>query len=141
MRDTSSSIDKYEKIIVLLFLLLLFLLSVFFNNVDLSEPSLNVSNDIIKIENLEFNISNIESVELLNELSIDRGVKGTWTKLYSRGVCYVNDTNNSFLANVYIYNDISPYIKINLKDSVIIYNNKNSSNTKKTYKELLSIIK
>lgn len=140
MRDISPEIDKYTKIIVLLFLLILFLPYIFLNNFDLSEHSIVISNGVIRIKSQNFYVSDIESIDILNELSIDRGIKGTWTTLYSRGVCYVNDTNNSFLANVYIYNNSSPYIRINLKDSVVIYNDKDSSNTKKTYNKLIKII-
>ena len=141
MRNTSSTIDKYEKIIVLLFLLIPFLSSIFLKNFDLYDHDINISNDVIKIKNLKFDVSDIEKIELLSELSIDRGVKGTWTRLYSRGICYVNDTNNTFLANVYIYNDSNLYIRINLKDNVIIYNDKDIMSTKKTYNKLKDILK
>ena len=42
-------------------------------------------------------------------------------------------------ANVYIYKNKSPYIRIELENELLIYNDKNSNDTKKTYKNLCKI--
>ena len=41
---------------------------------------------------------------------------------------------------MYIYKNKSPYIKIELEDGLLVYNDKNSSDTEKTYEKLCEIV-
>lgn len=99
---------------------------------------LSIKDNNIKIKVTNFNIEDIESIELLDEINITGKVTGTNTLTYSRGTFDVNGQKN----RVYIYNNSSPYIKFNIKDNkVVYYNEKSSDDTEKTYNKLLKYIK
>lgn len=99
---------------------------------------LSIKDNTVKIQVTNFDIEDIKSIELLDEINIKGKVTGTNTLTYSRGVFNVDGEKN----RVYIYNDSSPYIKFNLKDNkTVYYNEKSSDETEKTYNKLLEYIK
>ena len=59
-------------------------------------------------------------------------------------VCNVKDSETKLAdfydANVYIYRNKSPYIRVEFKDGLLIYNDKNSSDTEKNYEKLVEIV-
>ena len=71
MRNTSSTIDKYEKIIVLLFLLIPFLSSIFLKNFDLYDHDINISNEKdIELKNNYLSLTKLVSYVISNLLEV-----------------------------------------------------------------------
>lgn len=66
------------------------------------------------------------------------GKKGTGTLTYIRGICKVEGEKQD--ADVYIYKNKNLYIKVESENGLLIYNDKNSNDTEKTYNKLVEII-
>lgn len=79
-------------------------------------------------------LSQIESVQWAEDLSIGSKQKGSSTALYKRGTFSIRNLGK---AHVYIFNDISEQILINLsEDRPILLNMKSLEETQRLYEEL-----
>lgn len=131
-------VDKYQRIVVLGLLIILAIPAIIFSKVDISPHKLIVKDDTVKVGVDSFKVADIKSVKLVDEINNIHRIKGTGTLTYIRGVCKIDGDNRD--ASVYIYKNKSPYIKIELEDGLLVYNDKNSSDTEKTYEKLCEIV-
>ncbi len=102
--------------------------------VDLSPHKLMIKEDRIEVKSKSFKIEDMESVKLLDDINIESR-SGVGTLTYVRGTCKIEGEKEK--ARVYIYKNKSPYIRIQFKDGLLIYNDKNSDETKETYEKLI----
>ncbi len=126
----------YGKVAVILLLLICTITALLLNIVDPSGHKLEVIDDKIKIKSEIFDIEEIKDIELLDDINIGSRIKGTGTLKYLRGTFKIN--NGSEVGKVYVYRDKNPYIRIELDDKIIIYNDGNREDTEKTYKKLVN---
>lgn len=131
-------VNKYQRMIVLVILIVVSIPAIALSTVDFSPHKLIIKDDTVKIGVKSFKVEDIKKVELLENIEISRRKKGTGTLTYIRGICKVEDENQD--ANVYIYKNKSPYIKVTLEKGLFIYNDKNSNDTEKTYEKLVEFI-
>lgn len=116
-------------------------LSLTFN---LNKPSLNISNsNIISINyplyNMNFDSSKIMHVSLIDKIPNGIRTNGVSTREYSRGIFNLNEYGR---CHLYIYNDLPPYLLIQLKDnSYVIYNEKDKIKTIELYNRLKNCTK
>lgn len=135
---TDKKADKYQRIVVLGLLIILAIPAIIFSRADISPHKLIVKDDTVKVGVDSFKVAEIKSVKLLDEINNINRIKGTGTLTYIRGVCKIEGDKQ--YASVYIYKNKSPYIKIELEDGLLVYNDKNSSDTEKTYEKLCEIV-
>ena len=121
--ENNNKVDKYQRIIVLVLLMIVIIPAIILNTVDISPHKLIIQDDIIKVGVKSFKVEDIKTVKLLEDININYRIKGTKTD-----------------ANVYIYRNKSPYIRVEFKDGLLIYNDKNSSDTEKNYEKLVEIV-
>ena len=122
--ENNNKVDKYQRIIVLVLLMIVIIPAIILNTVDISPHKLI--------------IEDIKTVKLLEDININYRIKGTKTLNYLRGLYAIEGENQD--ANVYIYRNKSPYIRVEFKDGLLIYNDKNSSDTEKNYEKLVEIV-
>ena len=127
--ENSNKVDKYQGIIVLVLLMIVIIPAIILNTVDISPHKLIIQDDIIKVGVKSFKVEDI---------NINYRIKGTKTLNYLRGLYAIEGENQD--ANVYIYRNKSPYIRVEFKDGLLIYNDKNSSDTEKNYEKLVEIV-
>lgn len=130
--------DKYQRIVVLVLLIIIAIPAIILSTADISPHKLIVKDNIVKVGVDSFKVADIKSVKLVDEINNIHRIKGTGTLTYIRGVCKIDGDNRD--ASVYIYKNKSPYIKIELEDGLLVYNDKNSSDTEKTYEKLCEIV-
>ena len=135
--ENDNKIDKYQRIVVLIFLIIVAIPTVILNTVDFSPHKLIIQDDIVKVGVKSFKVEDIKTVTLLEEIDINYRIKGTRTLTYLRGSYNVEENKD---AIVYIYRNKSPYIRIELEDGLVIYNDKDNNDTEKIYKKLLETI-
>lgn len=135
---TDKKVDKYQRIVVLVLLIIIAIPAIIFSKVDISPHKLIVKDDTVKVGVDSFKVADIKSVKLVDEINNIHRIKGTGTLTYIRGVCKIDADKQD--ASVYIYKNKSPYIKIELEDGLLVYNDKNSSDTEKTYEKLCEIV-
>lgn len=126
--------NKYEKIVYGIIVAMAIALIIFIN-IDFTGHKMKFEEDIIKIDGEVIKIEDIESVELLEDVSIGNKISGANTFTYLRGGFKVDGNKE---GRVYIYNDSKPYIQIITKDKLYVYNDKEGSETEKTYGKLIS---
>lgn len=136
--ETDKKVDKYQRIVVLVLLIIIAIPAIIFSTLDISPHKLTVQDNIVKVGADSFKVSDIKNVKIVDEINDIHRIKGTGTQTYIRGICKIEGDKQD--ASVYIYKNKSPYIRIELKDGVLIYNDKNSSDTEKTYETLVEII-
>ena len=136
--ENNNKVDKYQRIIVLVLLMIVIIPAIILNTVDISPHKLIIQDDIIKVGVKSFKIEDIKTVKLLEDININYRIKGTETLTYLRGLYSIEGENQD--ANVYIYRNKSPYIRVEFKDGLLIYNDKNSSDTEKNYEKLVEIV-
>jgi maltodextrin utilization protein YvdJ len=125
---------KGEKIVFGIMILMSIFLVVFFN-MDITGHKMKFKEDKITIDGEAVKVEDIESVKLLEDVHIGNKINGTNTFTYTRAICQVDGDKK---ASVYVYNNSKPYIKIISKDKMVIYNDKESSETVKTYNNLIN---
>lgn len=125
---------KYEKIVYGI-MIAMFLIIIIFINIDFTGHEMKFEKNIIKIDGEVINAKDIESIDLLDNVYIGDKISGTNTFTYSRGSFKVDENKE---GRVYVYNNSKPYIQIVTKDKLYIYNDKEASQTAKTYRELIS---
>lgn len=126
--------NKAQKIVAGIIIVMTVFLVVFLN-IDTTGHKMKFREDKITINGESIKIEDIESVKLLEDVNIGNKINGTNTFTYTRAICQV-DTDKK--ASVYVYNKSKPYIKIISKGKMVIYNDKESSETVKTYNELIN---
>lgn len=136
--ENNNKVDKYQRIIVLVLLMIVIIPAIILNTVDISPHKLIIQDDIIKVGVKSFKVEDIKTVKLLEDININYRIKGTKTLNYLRGLYSIEGENQD--ANVYIYRNKSPYIRVEFKDGLLIYNDKNSSDTEKIYEKLVEIV-
>jgi len=136
MKD-SKKVDKYQRIVVLVILIVIAIPAIILSTVDFSPHKLIIQDNTVKIGIKSFQVEDIKNVELLENIEIYGRKKGTGTLTYTRGICKVEGESQD--ATVYIYKNKSPYIKVELENGLLIYNDKNSNDTEKTYGKLVEI--
>lgn len=136
--ENNNKVDKYQGIIVLVLLMIVIIPAIILNTVDISPHKLIIQDDIIKVGVKSFKVEDIKTVKLLEDININYRIKGTKTLNYLRGLYSIEGENQD--ANVYIYRNKSPYIRVEFKDRLLIYNDKNSSDTEKIYEKLVEIV-
>ena len=136
--ENNNKVDKYQRIIVLVLLMIVIIPAIILNTVDISPHKLIIQDDIIKVGVKSFKVKVIKRVKLLEDIDINYRIKGTKTLNYLRGLYSIEGENQD--ANVYIYRNKSPYIRVEFKDGLLIYNDKNSSDTEKIYEKLVEIV-
>lgn len=136
--ENNNKVYKYQSIVILVILMIVIIPAVILNTVDISPHKLIIQDDIIKVGVKSFKIEDIKTVKLLEDININYRIKGTETLTYLRGLYSIEGENQD--ANVYIYRNKSPYIRVEFKDGLLIYNDKNSSDTEKNYEKLVEIV-
>ena len=136
--ENNNKVDKYQRIIVLVLLMIVIIPAIILNTVDISPHKLIIQDDIIKVGVKSFKVKDIKRVKLLEDIDINYRIKGTKTLNYLRGLYSIEGENQD--ANVYIYRNKSPYIRVEFKDGLLICNDKNSSDTEKIYEKLVEIV-
>ena len=136
--ENNNKVDKYQRIVILVLLMIVIIPAVILNTVDISPHKLIIQDDIIKVGVKSFKVEDIKTVKLLEDININYRIKGTKTLNYLRGLYSIEGENQD--ANVYIYRNKSPYIRVEFKDGLLIYNDKNSSDTEKIYEKLVEIV-
>lgn len=135
--DTQKKVEKYNRIVVLILLLIVAIPAIVLSTGDFSPHKLIIQGDIAKVGVESFKVEDIKTVKLLENIDIDYRIKGTRTLTYLRGLYSVKGESQD--ATVYIYRDKSPYIRIELEEGLLIYNDKNNTDTKKTYEKLVNL--
>ena len=136
--ENNNKVYKYQSIVILAILMIVIIPAVILNTVDISPHKLIIQDDIIKVGVKSFKVEDIKTVKLLEDININYRIKGTETLTYLRGLYSIEGENQD--ANVYIYKNKSPYIRVEFKDRLLIYNDKNSSDTEKIYEKLVEIV-
>ena len=136
--ENNNKVDKYQRIVILVLLMIVIIPAIILNTVDISHHKLIIQGDIIKVGVKSFKVEDIKRVKLLEDININYRIKGTTTLTYLRGLYAIEGENQD--ANVYIYRNKSPYIRVEFKDGLLIYNDKNSSDTEKNYEKLVEIV-
>ena len=126
--------SKYEKIAVIIILLVVMIPTMVLLTVDVSPHKLMIKEDRIEVKSKSFKIEDMESVKLLDDINIESR-SGVETFTYVRGTCKIKGEKEK--ARVYIYKNKSSYIRIQFKGGLLIYNDKNSDETKETYDKLV----
>ena len=136
--ENNNKVDKYQRIVILVLLMIVIIPAIILNTVDISHHKLIIQGDIIKVGVKSFKVEDIKRVKLLEDIDINYRIKGTKTLNYLRGLYSIEGENQD--ANVYIYKNKSPYIRVEFKDGLLICNDKNSSDTEKIYEKLVEIV-
>ena len=136
--ENNNKVDKYQRIVILVLLMIVIIPAIILNTVDISPHKLIIQDDIIKVGVKSFKVEDIKRVKLLEDININYRIKGTKTLNYLRGLYSIEGENQD--ANVYIYKNKSPYIRVEFKDGLLICNDKNSSDTEKIYEKLVEIV-
>lgn len=110
---------------------------------DISGFKMNINDNVIKIEapsyEIEFNIDDVEGVELINEMpKATIKTNGIGGSHYSIGYFKLEGYGNT---PIYIYRNSSPYLKIKLKDTYVFINGEKPDITKEYYVEIKESIK
>ncbi|MBS5987667.1 PH domain-containing protein [Clostridium sp.] len=110
---------------------------------DISGFKMNINDNMIKIEapsyEIEFNIDDVEGVELINEMpKATIKTNGIGGSHYSIGYFKLEGYGNT---PIYIYRNSSPYLKIKLKDTYVFINGEKPDITKEYYVEITESIK
>ena len=110
---------------------------------DISGFKMNINDNVIKIEapsyEIEFNIDDVEGVELINEMpKATIKTNGIGGSHYSIGYFKLEGYGNT---PIYIYRNSSPYLKIKLKNTYVFINGEKPDITKEYYVEITESIK
>ncbi|MGL5330866.1 MAG: hypothetical protein ACRDD7_16480 [Peptostreptococcaceae bacterium] len=128
-------VDKYEKIVFGI-MIAMSIGIVILLNIDFSGHKMKFEENKIKVYGNIINIEDVVNVELLEEVYIGGKIVGTNTISYLRGTF---ELENNTRGNVYVYNKSKPYIRLTTTEKIIIYNDKESIETKETYNKILEV--
>lgn len=127
--------NKYQKIVSGIIFVLSTVLIIFLN-IDHTGHEMKFEDSRLRVQIDYIDIKDIQNVELLDDVFIGSKIKGSSTFTYLRGSFELEDDTK---GKVYVYNKSKPYIRITTKDKIVIYNDKDSNETKETYNKLLNI--
>lgn len=100
--------------------------------IDKNPHDMIIEEDIIKIQQEEYQIKDINSIKIIEEIE-DYSLNGAANDLFHiRGKCKINEED----IQMYIYKNKSPYIEIKLNNTKIIYNQENRKSTLEDYEKL-----
>lgn len=132
-------IRKYGYIFMMfIFIIIGFSINFLFKQIDSALKPIEFKDKSIKITHKTYNVDNIIEVELLGEVRLT-GRSGSNTPNKNNGVYKVN--GDKFESEVYIHKNVSPFIRIKTKDSVIVFNENKADETVNTYNRLIYLIK
>lgn len=132
-------VKKYSYIsIAIIFVIVALSINALLKQMDSKLTPIEIRDNKINISSYTYSINDITKVELLDEVSISVG-SGANTPNTNKGSYYVNGEN--IKSKVYIHKNISPYIRIHLKDSIVVFNSNNSNDTQSIYNNLLKLKK
>ena len=86
---------------------------------------------------IEFNVEDIEKVEIVDKLKVKLRINGIRMDEYSVGNFNVEGYGK---CKLYIYNDVKPYILIKSNDEIIFINGENEEETLRYYNEFIAVI-
>lgn len=86
---------------------------------------------------IEFNVEDIEKVEIVDNLKVKLRINGIGMDEYSVGNFNVEGYGK---CKLYIYNDVKPYILIKSNDEIIFINGENEEETLRYYNEFIAVI-
>ena len=86
---------------------------------------------------IEFNVEEIEKVEIVDKLKVKLRINGIGMDEYSVGNFNVEGYGK---CKLYIYNDVKPYILIKSNDEIIFINGENEEETLRYYNEFIAVI-
>lgn len=86
---------------------------------------------------IEFNVEDIEKVEIVDKLKVKLRINGIGMDEYSVGNFNVEGYGK---CKLYIYNDVKPYILIKSNDEIIFINGENEEETLRYYNEFIAVI-
>lgn len=86
---------------------------------------------------IEFNVEDIEKVEIVDKLKVKLRINGIGMDEYSVGNFNVEGYGK---CKLYVYNDVKPYILIKSNDEIIFINSKNEEETLRYYNEFIAVI-
>ena len=86
---------------------------------------------------IEFNVEDIEKVEIVDKLKVKLRINGIGMDEYSVGNFNVEGYGK---CKLYIYNDVKPYILIKSNDEIIFINGENGEETLRYYNEFIAVI-
>lgn len=132
-------VEKYGYMFMFtIFIIIVLFIGFLFKQMDSNLTSIEIKDNEIKIMNNTYTLDDIVDVELLNEVSLSGG-SGSNTPNTNNGCYKVNGDN--FESKVYIHKNISPFIRLTTKDSVIVFNEDNADKTIDVYNKLIELIK
>lgn len=128
---------KYGYIfLIIIGLLIAYGINFLFKHMDSKITSLEINDKEIKIMRDVYNFNDIDSIELLDEVRLSGGT-GSNTPNTNNGRYRVND--DKFESRVYIHKNISPFIRIKVKDSTIVFNENSSEKTDEIYRKIVKL--
>ena len=86
---------------------------------------------------IEFNVEDIEKVEIVDKLKVKLRINGIGMDEYSVGNFNVEGYGK---CKLYIYNDVKPYILIKSNDEIIFINGENEEEKLRYYNEFIAVI-
>ena len=86
---------------------------------------------------IEFNVEDIEKVEIVDKLKVKLRINGIGMDEYSVGNFNVEGYGK---CKLYIYNDVKPYILIKSNDEIIFIYGENEEETLRYYNEFIAVI-
>lgn len=132
-------VKKYGYMFIFTIFIIIVLFIVFlFKQMDSKLISIEIKDNEIKIMHNTYPIDDIVDVDLLNEVSLSGG-SGSNTPNTNIGCYKVN--GDKFESKVYIHKNISPFIRLTTKDSVIVFNEDDADKTSGVYNKLIELIK
>lgn len=120
------------------FLIVCLLISFAIKQGDSKLIPVKIKNNEITIMHNTYAIDDIIEIELLDEVILSGG-SGFNSANTNNGRYKVNGDN--FKSRVCIHKNISPFIKLTTKDSVIVFNEDNSDTTNKIFNQLIELKK
>lgn len=134
-----NKVKKYIMIFLLMIIVIVGLsINFLFKQMDSNVIPVVLDDNMIKIMNRSYNFEDVVDVEILEKVSLSGG-SGSNTPNTNNGQYKVNGDKNE--SNVYIHKNVSPFIKLTTKDTVIVFNEDNSDKTKNIYNKLSNSIK
>ena len=119
---------------VLTIILMMLYFELYGFNMKIIDNSVNINAPLYCIE---FNVEDIEKVEIVDKLKVKLRINGIGMDEYSVGNFNVEGYGK---CKLYIYNDVKPYILIKSNDEIIFINGENEEETLRYYNEFIAVI-
>lgn len=133
-----NKVEKYAYMFLVSIVAVISLLIVFtLKQID-SQESIKIKDNKITIMYNTYTADDITKIELLDKINLSEGL-GAHTSNTIKGRYKVN--GDKFKSKVYIHKNINLFIRLTTKNSVIIFNEDNSDNTKSIYYKLVELAK